>query len=238
LTGKHYELVSFLDQFEVLLLDMNGTFMFGHDRFGPNEDYFATYRAVGGRRMHREELLGIWNPSLETLLAVYDDLDRVDDFPTLAEVFTSHGACAEEVPLFERVFAAHEIGVVPDAHAGFIRQASRGRHLGVVSNLCSHPDTWLSTCASAEILALFKTLVFSSEGRSIKPSLQIFRRALAQFPPEVPVLFIGDDLDRDIVPAKSLGLSTAWIAPAGSTHPAADLVVQSLTDLECLNVVR
>ena len=44
----------FLDQFSVLLLDMNGTFMFGHDRFGPDEDYFATYASLGGRNLDRD----------------------------------------------------------------------------------------------------------------------------------------------------------------------------------------
>lgn len=220
-----------LDRFPILLLDMNGTFMFGHDRFGPNEDYFATYRAVGGHAMDRDELLAVWNPSLETLLTVYDKADRFDDFPTLSEVFASHGAAAEDVPILERVFAAHEIGEVPEAHAAFIRRLSRTHQLGVVSNLCSHPDTWLRTCASAHVFEWFETLVFSSEGRSIKPSPAIFRKALARYSSAESILFVGDSLDRDILPAKSLGLSTAWIAPEGSTHPAADCLIRDLTEL-------
>ena len=221
----------FLDQFPVLLLDMNGTFMFAHDRFGPNEDYYATYRALGGRRLKREELLPIWNPSVEALLRIYDTPERIDDFPTLAEVFATYGASADDIPLLERVFAAHEIGEVPLPHAETLRRLAQTHDLGVVSNLCSHPSTWLPTCASAEVFGLFQTLVFCSEGRSIKPSPAIFRRALAQFPAEVPILFIGDSLDRDIIPARALGMSTAWIAPDGDSHPAADWVVRSLTDL-------
>ena len=49
--------------------------------------------------------------------------------------------------------------------------------------------------------------------------------------PVAGVLFVGDSLERDIVPAKALGLATAWIAPAGSMHPAADVVVETLPDL-------
>lgn len=221
----------FLDRFTILLLDMNGTFMFGHDRFGPNEDYFATYRALGGQRMRRDELLAVWNRSFETLLMVYDTPERVDDFPSVAEVFASHGAAADELPILERAFAAHEIGAVPDAHAAFIREISRTHRLGVVSNLCSHPDTWLRTCGSAGVFTSFETLVFSSEGHSVKPSPVIFRRALAQFAPDLPILFVGDSLDRDIIPAKALGLSTVWIAPEGSMHPSADRVVPSLPAL-------
>ena len=225
----------FLDQFETLLLDMNGTFMFGHDRFGPAEDYFATYRALGGRGMGREDLLAVWNPSLATLLTLYETASRFDDFPPLSEVFTDHGAPANEIPVLERVFAAHEIGDVPDEHAAFIRDLSRTHDLGVVSNLCSHPDTWLRTCPSAEVFTHFKALVFSSEGRSIKPSSALFRRALAQFPAGRSVLFIGDSLDRDITPAKALGLSTVWVAPEGSAHPDADRVVQTLMELNRLH---
>lgn len=114
----------FLDQFSVLLLDMNGTFMFGHDRFGPDQDYFATYQRVGGRSLDRESVL-----------------------------------------------------------------------------------------------------------RIVKPSRLLFERALAGVPPNSTVLFVGDSLERDIIPAKTLGLSTAWIAPLGSADPAADVVVGSLSEL-------
>jgi len=221
----------FLDQFPVLLLDMNGTFMFGHDRFGPNEDYYATYRAIGGRRLRREELLDIWQPSLAELLEVYDSPERCDDFPTLGEVFSTHGASADDLALLEQVFAAHEIGHVPKPHAQTLRQLAQTHKLGVVSNLCSHPKNWLATCASAEVFALFQTLVFSSEYRNIKPSPAIFRRALEHFAGEAPILFIGDSLERDIIPAKALGMSTAWIAADGCRHPAADCVIGSLTDL-------
>lgn len=224
----------FLDQFPVLLLDMNGTFMFGHDRFGPNEDYYATYRALGGSRLRRGELLDIFNPSLEELLRVYDTPERIDDFPSLAEVFASHGAAADDIALLEGVFAAHEIGEVPQAHAETLRQLAQSHELGVVSNLCSHPESWLRTCSSAEVFGLFQTVVFSSEGRSIKPSRAIFQRALAHFRDEAPVLFVGDSLERDIIPAKALGMSTAWIAAEGCVHPAADRVVRSLTDLPVL----
>lgn len=46
----------FLDKFPALLLDMNGTFMFGEDRFGAGEDFHATYRSVGGRRLSAAEV--------------------------------------------------------------------------------------------------------------------------------------------------------------------------------------
>ncbi len=40
-----------LDRFAVVLLDLNSTFMFGEDRFGPDQDYHASYAAEGGRAL-------------------------------------------------------------------------------------------------------------------------------------------------------------------------------------------
>jgi FMN phosphatase YigB (HAD superfamily) len=221
----------FLDQFSVVLLDMNGTFMFGHDRFGPEEDYFATYESIGGTRLTRDELMSVWLPSLAAILEIYETPARYDDFPALSEVFREYGAGKDDLPDLERLFALHEIGDVPPMHAKFIAAMAKTHSLGVVSNICAHPSTWLHTCASAGVFAAFKVLVFSSKGRSIKPSLVLFRRAMAAFPPESRILFVGDSLERDIIPARALGMSTTWIAPRGSSHPAADRVVTSLPEL-------
>ncbi len=95
----------------------------------------------------------------------------------------------------------------------------------------TRPEPWLSKLRQSGLLSLFQTLVFSSEGRSIKPSRLLFDRALAQLPSDSTILFAGDSLERDIIPAKALGLATAWVAPQGSAHPAADFVVRGLTDL-------
>lgn len=41
--------MNLLNKFKVVLLDMNGTFMFGGDRFSENEDYAETYHHIGDR---------------------------------------------------------------------------------------------------------------------------------------------------------------------------------------------
>src|SRR5262249_27392781 len=48
--------MSFLSNYRVVLLDMNGTFMFGHDRLGPGEDFHATYATLGGTRLGPDEV--------------------------------------------------------------------------------------------------------------------------------------------------------------------------------------
>ena len=223
----------FLDQFDVVLLDMNGTFMFGHDRLGPEEDFHRTYQAVGGRKLDRSAIQAIMRATCDALQAAYDDPAHFDDFPTLREAFPRYGgAPQEEIGFLEQVFSTHELGSCPPEHAGFLHRLAGTHCVGVVSNICAPPDAVKARLRDAGLDGVFTHTTFSSAGRSIKPSPVIFRRALAAVPAASRILFVGDSLDRDIRPARSLGLGTAWIAPPGSVAPEADAVVARLPDLE------
>ena len=61
----------FLDKYSVLLLDMNGTFMFGHDRLGNDQDYYATYQMAGGLNPDQSGVTGIINAAVAALSAAY-----------------------------------------------------------------------------------------------------------------------------------------------------------------------
>lgn len=226
--------MSFLDRFSVLLLDMNGTFVFGHDRLGPDEDFFATYVREGGRHLDREGVASILTHTIGELWRAYQDPARVDDFPSVAETLRriDRGMSHTDCTILESVVALHELGSVPPLHEQCLRELATTHTLGIVSNLWSRPDRWISAFQKAGLLALFKTLVFSSRDRSIKPSKRLFQKALAAVPRDASVLFVGDSLERDIIPAKHLGLATAWIAPQGSAAGAADVIVESLLDLK------
>jgi putative hydrolase of the HAD superfamily len=227
--------VRFLDQFDVVLLDMNGTFMFGHDRLGPEEDFHRTYRAVGGRTLDRPAVMAIMRTTCEALQSAYDDPAHFEDFPTLREALPRHGrAPPDEVETLEQVFALHELGSCPPEHLRFLHRLARTHHLGVVSNFCAPPSAVEARLREAGLEGVFTHTTFSSAARSIKPSPEIFRRALTAFGADARVLFVGDSLDRDIRPARSLGLGTAWIAPPGAEAPEADVVIASLPDLEAL----
>ena len=104
-----------LDRFSVLLLDMNSTFMFGEDRFGADEDFGATYHAVGGRALSPREVGRAIRAAFAFLDVRYADAAYEDDFPSVAEALL---AVAPELPASERemlvaTFARHELGVVP-----------------------------------------------------------------------------------------------------------------------------
>jgi FMN phosphatase YigB (HAD superfamily) len=79
----------------------------------------------------------------------------------------------------------------------------------------------------------FDHLWTSRELGAAKPDPAFFTAILSRLELEPEAcLMIGNDYDKDIVPAKAAGLQTIWLAPGSlDAFPAADLVVHSLHDL-------
>lgn len=185
-------------------MDMNSTFMFNEDNFGPDEDFHATYRALGGRLLSEEQVQRSIRSCFDTMMRIYGEPESFDDFPSVAETLRRQNCIPDsELALLERVFAKHEQGTVPLAYAELLRRLSRTHQLGVFSNLWSRKEPWLSEFERIGIANIFACKIFSSDSRSIKPSPALFRTALQSFSPDAKVLFVGDNLERDIIPAKS-----------------------------------
>lgn len=68
--------MGFLDRYTVVLLDLNGTLMFGQDRFGPDEDFATTYRALGGRVLADDAVERAVRATCDALAAAYGDPAR------------------------------------------------------------------------------------------------------------------------------------------------------------------
>lgn len=227
----------FLDSYQAVLLDLNSTFMFGEDRFGADEDFYATYRAVGGARLTAGAVERAIRDCYAGMQRDYEDPARVDDYPSLAEGFVRYAAVPDGVEreMLVRVFARHEIGRIPNEHAAFLRRLSLTHPIGLVSNIWAPKNLWLAELARAGIAHIWRCIVFSSDGRSIKPSVRLLEAALRPFEAHRPqLLFVGDSLHVDIGPAKRLGMGTAWISPTERAHPLADRVISSLLELETL----
>jgi putative hydrolase of the HAD superfamily len=74
-----------LSRFAAVLLDMNGTLMFGGDRFGPDQDYAATYRTLGGSRLATEMVQATITACYATMERIYNDPERCDSFPRVLD---------------------------------------------------------------------------------------------------------------------------------------------------------
>jgi putative hydrolase of the HAD superfamily/5'-nucleotidase len=203
---------------------MNGTFMFGGDRFGPPADFHATYRASGGSRLTEEAVRRAVSDCYGRLDAIYLNPARTESFPQVREMLAESPACdgmpATEVELIEDVFARHEIGRVPDEYATALRQLATTHRLGVVSNLWSRKPLWLDEFSRTDVLSLFEIVVFSSDGPYMKPAPALFRQALTALPvPPSSVVFVGDCLRCDIGGAAAAGLDSVWVNAGGAARP-------------------
>jgi FMN phosphatase YigB (HAD superfamily) len=227
-------LMKLLDGFHVVLLDLNGTFMFGEDRFGPGEDFAATYRSVGGRALQPLQVEKAIRACFARMAADYEDPARYDDFPRVADVLraTAPDLPDQERERLERVFGLHELGRVPPEYAAFLRRLAATHALGLVANVWCGKGLWVRELERAGVLGLFRSVVFSSDTASVKPSRVLFDLALGPFGGDRSgAVFVGDSLRCDIEGAKAAGLATVWINPSGTRHPSADYVVSSLLDL-------
>jgi len=229
-----------LPRFPVVLLDMNGTFLFGGDRFGPNQDYASTYRALGGSRLATDVVQTIIQTCFDTLEVIYNDPTRSDSFPqvvdTLRALPAARGVPPADLALLERVIAQHELGRVPDDYAVSLQKLARSHVLGVIANLLSRKDPWLQEFYRAGVLDLFAVTVFSSDGSSVKPSRKLFDKAISALGvPRSDVVFVGDNLRCDIGGAAGAGLATVWIDRHGrgraAHEPKPDVVVSDLREL-------
>lgn len=222
-----------LKRYKAILLDMNRTFMFDADRFDPAADFFSTYCRAGGSTLSPNAVTESVLASYAGFLGCYSKSEFDDCFPSLAEtVRTYSGAPVEAFSHIEWVIATHEVGTVPDWAARAINSLARSHALAVVSNVWAPSMHWNAEFARSGIAGAFRGLVFSSDLRAIKPSKRPFLEALRlvnQSPEEV--LFVGDSLERDIIPAKALGMSTCWVAPSGESTTA-DFQISTIAELE------
>ena len=109
--------------------------------------------------------------------------------------------------------------------------AGRGLKLAVVSNACGNAARLCEEFGYADLLI---AIVDSHLFGAAKPDAKIFRHALTLVgAPAERTVFVGDRLDRDIEPAKSIGMRTVWIAGDQQRAAAscADLVLDSVVEL-------
>jgi putative hydrolase of the HAD superfamily len=102
------------------------------------------------------------------------------------------------------------VRAVTDRNVGLLaRLAARGLMLGVVSNGCGNLET---LCEEFGYLPHLSVLVDSRLVRLYKPDPAIFSHAVSALGiPPSETLMVGDSFDRDVRPAKSIGMRTAWL---------------------------
>ena len=222
-----------LDRFSTILLDMNDTFMFGADQFGPTKDYSIVYRQLGGT---------IESPRVNHLIqGAYDYLDvRYPDpqyreaFPSLREALirmNDRGRLSEhDLALLIDTFAIYELGIVPPEYAEAIARLSQTFRLALVIDIWAPKMRWIEALTQCGVLPLCEATSFSSDCGMVKPSPQPFLNVLAamQVEPQDAIV-IGDSARRDLGGVIAAGMDCILVG--GATHPAALATVENLLDI-------
>jgi putative hydrolase of the HAD superfamily len=217
-----------------ILFDMGGTL----DGDGQHwlERFVALYRAAG-----------ITVPR-ETLRSAFDEAERransdqtiaSSDFGQMIERYvkwqldylglTNSGLEEELITGFS---APVRKAVTANVHL-LAELTGRGFELGVVSNGCGNVE---KLCADFGYTPFLSAIVDSRCVGVCKPDPAIFSHALKQLGREPgEAMMVGDSFERDIVPAKRLGMTTAWLEGAdGQDCPDSALVdfrLRALGDL-------
>ncbi len=207
-----------LSAYDHLLLDMNGTFLFDFDRFGPEQDFGGTYVKTGFTSLAAEEAQRRVRAAYDYLAVRYIDEAYYHAFPSVAQaVRATSPRVLPEAVVHELVdtFAAHELGVLPKGHKEALAKLSALRPLSVLSNLWAPKQRWLECFDEWGITDYFTCLHFSSDGPEMKPHPAFFERALQSIHTATPgarVLYIGDSYRCDVLGAVAAGLDAVWLA--------------------------
>lgn len=121
-------------------------------------------------------------------------------------------------------------------NAILLHHLRRRYRLGVVSNFYGNVAV---LCKEAGFSDIMDVIVDSAKIGIKKPDSRIFQVALArlQFSP-LEVTFVGDSFERDMIPARGLGMKTIWLKGPNPRIPAdagpVDSVISSLAELEMM----
>lgn len=131
--------------------------------------------------------------------------------------------CAKTEPVLER-------------NAALLRHLKSVYRLGVISNFYGNVGT---LCREAGLAHSLDLIIDSAEVGVSKPDPEIFRMALGKLKAAPSrTIFVGDSYERDIIPARQLGMKTIWLKGPNPRIPdnaePADFVITSLIELEAL----
>jgi FMN phosphatase YigB (HAD superfamily) len=123
------------------------------------------------------------------------------------------------------VFAERDLH--PDALPCLAALRGQGLRLGAAGNMYSHHEDFLRPHVD---------FVGSSEGWGVeKPDVGFFERIVAEAgAPAVEVVYVGDRLDNDVVPARATGLAAVRIRRGAHAHvesPDGIVTIESLDEL-------
>ncbi len=202
---------------KALLLDMNGTFMFGEDRFGAWEDFSLHYSTIGGK-LPQVKINNIVRDIYDYLNVRYTDENYRHNFPSVEQALSATSDETfkdDEIQRIVTTFAHHELGSIPAAYAHALLALKQQFVLGAVIDIWSPKAAWLDAFTRSGIDAVFEAMSFSSDHGMVKPSPKPFELVLNKLKIlNNQAIVIGDSPRRDLGGAKNAGIGCLLVGGA------------------------
>lgn len=223
-----------LARFETLILDMNATFMFGHDRFSDAEDFGSFFCRAGGS-LSAQDASRIISKVFKYLAQCYPDPGFRESFPSVRaalDVVVPGGVATEkDLDLLVETFAHYERGTGSPEFAAAVLKLASTHKLGLVADIWAPRDSWLVEFRRAGIASAFQAMSFSSDCGIVKPSPEPFKRVLRSLKADpTKTVVIGDSARRDLGGATAAGLPCILVG--GAQDKSALYSVESLLCLQ------
>lgn len=204
---------------------MNGTFMFGEDRFSESEDFSKYYHEISGV-LPRDELNTIITLTYEYLDERYPDMKYRNNFPSVEEAvteITKNQLPENEIIKIISTFAFHELGHIPDEYVKALHKLNSKFVLAAVVDIWSPKKAWLEIFKKHGIYELFHAFSFSSDHRVVKPSPTPFDHVVGKLGLQKnECIVIGDSPRRDLGGAKAAGIDCILVGGAEDKHAVAE----------------
>jgi len=111
-----------------------------------------------------------------------------------------------------------------------LRELKKRYQLAVISNV----DDDLFAATAPQLKVSLNHVITAGQARCYKPGLEIFKMALTRIAvPASDVLHVAQSIYHDVIPAKSLGISTVWVnRPSPRPGAGASKAASANSDLE------
>jgi 2-haloacid dehalogenase len=115
-----------------------------------------------------------------------------------------------------------------------LRELKKRYQLAVISNV----DDDLFAATAPQLKVSFDHVITAGQARCYKPGLEIFGMALSRIGvPVGQILHVAQSIYHDVIPAKSLGISTVWVnRPSPRPGAGASKAASANPDLEVANL--
>ncbi|MGH4122857.1 MAG: HAD family hydrolase [Clostridium sp.] len=209
---------------KVIFFDMGNTLLYFH--FGKSDEekdkiglklltkYLKEFDCRITVNEVKTEFYDKWNKILglrKDTLIEYEVDKFLNEFLKEYNVNLNHEQCIKAIDIFYSEYRKH-IFVEEGVCELLSKIRSKGYKIGIISNSCRYDEVMINCFKEANIDCFIDNYTFSYYFKICKPRLEIFKKALEKMniSPKEAVM-IGDNLNADIKPALTLGMTGIWL---------------------------